>query len=160
MAYRRQLPGILLLLCLLLPASSRAASAPLQVNATVLSKSICKFNTASANLPFGILNPASPVNGTAVGTINLRCIGSAPVATFILSDDGGLHDAVPGVRRMVHATNPAAFLPYSIKYTPQSATIPKNTLQTITINGTVLAADVRAAAVGTYADTVTVTLLP
>jgi spore coat protein U-like protein len=157
---RRVVPAILVALALLSPAAARAASVQLQVNAVVLSKNVCKFSTASANLPFGVLDPGAGIDRMATGTVGLRCIGSAPIATFILTDDGGLYDAVPGARRMLRATAPAAYLPYSIRYTPQSATIPKNTLQTITIDGTVLASDIANAVPGAYADTVTLTVLP
>ena len=61
---------------------------------------------------------------------------------------------------MRHAVTTTAFLGYSVGYSPQTATIPKNTDQTIMITGTITAAQYGNAIAGSFADTVTLTISP
>lgn len=137
-----------------------AGSAPVSVSAILLSKSQCKFSTATAVLSFGNLDPANPVDVSATTTLNYVCRGSAPIATYVFSDDDGLYESGPDANQMQHATLAGFFLPYSISLSPPSGTVPRNTAQTLTVTGTVLGADYQTAEAGAYADTLTITIAP
>jgi spore coat protein U-like protein len=133
----------------------------LSVTATVLSKSSCKFRPgAGTTLNFGALNPASPVDVSASLLMTLRCAGSAPQASFHISSNSGLYGAGPNALRMRNTGTPSEYLSYGLAFSPDSATVPKNTNQIITVTGTVKGTDYRNAAVGGYSDTVIITLLP
>lgn len=132
----------------------------LTVSATVLSKSNCKFDVATSALNFGAINPASLSNATATATTTFICRGSAPSATFLITQDGGLNKLGPAQNRMRHTTVTTEYLPYSLALSPSSATVPKNTTQTLTITGTVIPGDFRNAQVGSFQDTVVITITP
>lgn len=141
--------------------TTQAAAQTLGMAAVILSKNNCQFNNpASATLAFGNLNPVNPVDVTVNATLSFVCRGSAPVAAFLMSDDDGLHETGPNANRMRHATNPVAFLPYSISLSPQSGNAAKNVNQTLTVSGTVLGSDYQTALLGSYADTVTILIQP
>lgn len=142
-----------------LPAGSAVVSVP--VSATILSSSNCKFNVPkSTALAFGTIDPSGSTNITATGSLVVRCGGSAPNATFAIDDDSGLNETGVGAYRMRHTVTATAYLGYSVSYAPQSATIPKNTNQTITITGTITSAQYANAIAGNYSDTITVTVSP
>ena len=130
------------------------------VSATVLSKNNCKFNSATAALNFGNLDPANPINKTVDTSITFRCMGSSPMATFFISDDDGLNETGPNANRMRHTTIGTEYIPYAFTLNPTSDTVPKNTVQTLTISGTVNGTDYQDAAAETYSDTVVITLAP
>jgi len=132
----------------------------LSVTATVLSKSVCKFQTKASALAFGNLVPSSGANVTAVTTIGFVCNGSAPNATFLMTKNNGLNGTGPGNNRMRHATLLSEFIPYSASLSPSSATVPKGVVQTLTVTGTVNALDYQNAAIGSYSDAVIITITP
>jgi hypothetical protein len=132
----------------------------LSVAATVISKSNCKFSTATATLAFGNLNPANSSNVIQSTTINFVCRGSAPNATFLMSQDYGLYETFPGENKMRNSAVLTEFLPYTLTFNPSTATVPKNSTQTLTVTGTVLASDYQKAYVGNYVDTVVISLNP
>lgn len=147
--------------CLLLAAgTAAAATSTLTVAATVLSKSNCKFTTATSALNFGSIDPAGSTNATANTTVQFRCAGAADPASFYIGHDSGLYGASPSTLRMRHAIVTSEFLPYSLALSPSSGSVPKKTTQTLTISGTVLAADYQNAYVGNYADSVILTINP
>lgn len=148
--------------CLLLTALSAAPAATntVSVSATVLSKSQCNFSATAATLAFGAINPSGSAAATQSTSLVVRCGGSAPNATFSISHDSGLYETAVNANRMRHATVTTEYLPYSLSISPASATIPKNTDQTITISGSVAATDYQNAYAGGYADTVVLTLVP
>jgi hypothetical protein len=94
---RRAAPPFFTALLLLSTASVCGAtgSALVSVTANVLSKSIFHFDSKSLALDFGNVDPGSPADVTATGPIGFRCGGSACNATFVLVDDGGLHETGP-----------------------------------------------------------------
>lgn len=149
-----------MLLIVIFNSTCFAATAMVNVSATILSKSNCQFTTASAALNFGSLDPTNPVNKSVNVPINFVCRGSAPVATFFISDDDGLYETGPNTKRMRHSANLTAFLPYSITLNPVTGNADKNVNQILTITGTVLGADYRFATSGSYADVVTLTINP
>jgi hypothetical protein len=130
------------------------------VTATVLSKSQCKFNSKTSNLNFGNLDPANPIDKTTSTSITFRCGGSAPNATFSITDDDGLYETGPNANRMRHTTITTEYLSYSLTLNPTSGTLPKNTDQTLTIAGTVKGVDYQDALSGSYSDTVVISIAP
>lgn len=144
-------------------AGGVAQAAPdtaIDISATVLSISNCRFRTTSAALAFGVLQPWNPVDVTVTAGLVIRCAGNAaPLATYFISDDDGLH-ASAGTQRMQNAGNASAYLPYAFSYAPATATIPRNTNTPITVTGTVYGVDYQWAESGDYFDTVTLTIVP
>ncbi len=154
---------LLVLVALLCGASSHVAVADgalVSVSATVLSRSSCKFRTSSAALPFGTLDAALTADRVVNATLDFRCQGSAPIASFIFSSDDGLNESGPARPRMRHATAPTEYLPYSLGLSPATGTIGKGVTGTLTLTGTVTPADVAGSIAGSFSDTVTLTLLP
>ena len=130
------------------------------VSATVLSKSQCKFNSKTSTLNFGDLDPANPVDKTVSTSVTFRCGGSAPNATFSITDDDGLYETGPDANQMRHTTITTEYLAYSLTLNPTSGTVPKNTDQTLTIMGTVRGVDYQDALAGSYSDTVVISITP
>ncbi len=139
---------------------SCAAGNNLSVAATVVSKSNCRFTTATSTLAFGTLDPGNPSDKTVNTTTTFRCGGSAPTASFAITHDSGLYEAAPDAPRMRHATVTTEYLPYTITLNPSSGSVPKNTNQTLTITGTVKGNDYKGAYVGNFRDTVVLTITP
>jgi len=131
----------------------------LAVTATVLPKTNCKFDTKTATLAFGALDPAVAADVNATASVGFVCRGSAPLAAFLFTDDDGQNPSGPGARRMRHATAPE-FLPYALAFSPVSGTLPKNTPGALTLSGTVRWADIRGSMAGAYTDSVVVSILP
>jgi hypothetical protein len=162
--YHYQLPCTVFALVLLLAAGGPSAHAVdnniLTVTATVLSKNVCKFNSATATLNFGTLDPGNPVDVTQSTIVTLRCNGSAPIAAFNITNDDGLYETGPSANRMRHATVLTEYLPYTLSLNPVSGTVPKNTNRNLTITGTVTGVNYQSAQAGNYADTVILSLNP
>jgi spore coat protein U-like protein len=155
----RHFSAVLGFACALFLAAAQAANTiPAGVSATVLSKSNCKFPVGSLVLAFGAVDPAGSANAAASSSTTFTCAGSAPTATFLITQDGGLY--VSAGNRMQHATLPGVFLPYTLNLTPTSGTAPKNIAQTLTITGSITATDYQQAIAGNYTDTVTLTISP
>ena len=148
------------LILLLAEICHAAGSTTVSVSATVLSKSICKFMAASAALNFGSLDPANSSDAIINSTITFRCVGSVPNATFSISQDDGLHETGPGANRMQNTTVTTEYLPYTITLNPLSSTVPKNVVQTLTISGSIQASDYQNAYIGSYSDTVVISIAP
>lgn len=150
----------LLVPMLFLGGKAHAGQAAVGVTATVLSKNVCKFVTASANLAFGAINPASTSNATASANLTIRCVGSSSSATFLITQDSGLYSTGVGANRMRNTSVLTEYLPYSLSISPSSATIPKNVDTTIAIGGTITPSNFQNAYVGNYQDTVILTIVP
>lgn len=161
MLSRRFFPLALTVAGVLLAGVAEAGDgAVVSVSATVLSKSNCKFTTNTASIPFGSMDAALSADRVVSATLNYRCLGSAPVASFAFSTDDGLHETGPGLPRMRHATVLTEYLRYSLGLSPASGTINKGVVGTLTLTGTVTPANLANAIAGAFSDTVTVTLLP
>ena len=148
------------LILLLAEICHAAGSTTVSVSATVLSKSNCRFFAASAALNFGSLDPANSSDATINTTITFRCGGSAPNATFFIGQDYGLHETGPGANRMQNTTVLTEYLPYTITLNPLTNTVPKNVVQTLTISGSIIASDYKNAYIGSYSDTVVISIAP
>lgn len=138
-----------------------AGASNVTAGATVLSNSNCRFRApGTATLNFGTLDAGNPVDVTVTATMEIRCGGPAPTATYLITDDDGLYESGLGAPQMRHASTFTAFLPYAFSYAPATATIPRNVNTPITLTGTVTGASYQTALVGSYADTVTLTINP
>jgi hypothetical protein len=151
---------ILILNVALLQVVYAANTSIVTVSATVVSKSNCKFRSATAALNFGSLDPSNPINKSVNTSIIFRCAGSAQNATFFISDDDGLYETGPNANRMRHTTIGTEYIPYTFTLNPTSGTVPKNSDQALTISGTVNGIDYQNAATGNYSDSVVITLVP
>jgi hypothetical protein len=138
-----------------------ADSQSISLSATVLSRSNCRFSppNATTTLNFGNLNPANPSAVTASTTINYRCGGSAPMATFMITADDGQH-SIDGSRSLQSESDPDSHIHYAVSLCTQSATIPRNTDQTLTVTGTINGDAYLSASPGSYADILTLLINP
>ena len=135
-----------------------ASNNAINISATILSNSICRFSTGAATLAFGNLDPANPVVVNASTTIDFRCMGAAGTAVFVISQDGGLNPSGPQ-NQMEHVTLPGTFIPYTLALVHVAPPIPKNVWFTLTINGTINGPDYQVAP-GNYQDTVVISIVP
>jgi len=158
-ALHRILHLFLVGVAVLASGGAAAQSGVVSIAASVLSKSNCKFDNTTGTLAFGSLDPASSGVVTASTTIGFKCGGSAPNATFSITHDSGLYETAPNANRMKHATL-NEYLSYGVGLSPSSATVPKNSQQTLTITGTVPEAAYQNAHWGAYTDSVVVTIQP
>lgn len=153
---------VIIILSFLLPMNMcyAAGNNILSVKATVVSKSNCKFNSATSSINFGNLDPSTPNDKTVDTSVTFRCQGGASEATFYISHDSGLYETGPDALRMRHTTQVNEYLPYTLTLNPQSGTVPKGTNQTLTITGKVKGTDFQNAYAGSYADTVVISIEP
>ncbi|MBP2668685.1 MAG: hypothetical protein H6Q80_887 [Deltaproteobacteria bacterium] len=157
---RKAAPAIFAILLFLFPTVSLASgTTAVSVTATVLSKSVCRFDSKSLALNFGNVDPEIQADATATTTAGFRCGGSAANATFAMVPDVGLH-ATGGFPRMQNGTVTSEFLPYFLALNPPTGTVPRNANQTLTVTGTIRRSDFQDAYAGTYTDTVVLTILP
>jgi spore coat protein U-like protein len=157
----RKIRAIILIITVIVIAtiSCAADSNVVSVTAVVLSDNFCTFRTHSATLNFGNLDPANPVDRTVSTSIQFRCGGVDRRATYFISDNDGLYATGPNAPRMRHTTTTTEYLPYQLNYL-ESGTVPRRVWETLTISGTVRGVDYQDAAVGSYRDTVTVSIEP
>jgi spore coat protein U-like protein len=158
---------ILFIIMLLFSANNigYTANSAVAVNATVVSRNAwCSFSSGTLSLNFGILNPANSTPVSVSTSVNFNCYRFFQPTVFSITDDGGLYETGPNIRRMRNTTHPSEYLPYGLTLNPTTGTLNfwegifgSNTL---TITGTVLAADYQNAFVGDYNDTVTITIAP
>lgn len=150
---RRSLVPVAMALALAASAAGAADGHSLTVSATVISASNCRFSTAASTLSLAI-DPASGAAATASGTLAIRCVGGAAIASWSLASNNGLYGS-----RMRHATDLTQFLPYTLSF-PASGTVPRNTWQNLAVSATVQPADFQNVPGGAYSDAVTLSLLP
>ena len=142
--------------------SQGATTASVGVSATIPSWGYCWFQSASATLPFGNLDPTHPTTVSAQANLSFRCIGY-PTVTFYISHDSGLHGSNPNALRLQNSASSTSYIPYTLALNPTSATISSaiiSPVQTLTVTGSIAGADYRTAPAGTYADTVVMTIVP
>lgn len=140
--------------------SAAEGSQALSVSATILSKNTCHFtNGGPTLLSFGAIEPSMSAPATVTATTTFRCKGADPVVSYFISSDDGLSPAAPGQPRMRHASQPLQFLPYRLEF-PQAGTAAKNVTRTLTVTGRIEPADFANALVGSYADSVVLTIEP
>lgn len=141
-----------------------ASAGPMQVTANIAD--FCELGTASA-VAFGTLTPGAGVPGDTTGTVEWRC--SQGTTAFVAIDTG-----VRGDRTMINgAGDTLAYELYkeaahtnvwgdtgAARLTVNGTGIdPDPTIfDTVDVHGLVTTADIDAAAVGNYSDTVNVTI--
>lgn len=133
-------------------------TANVNVSATILSNSNCRFQNLAPVVAFGNLDPANPVPANASATIDFRCMGAAGTAVFAISQDGGLNPLGPQ-NQMEHTTSPGNFIPYTLSLVHVAPPIPKNVWFTLTINASILGPDYQVPA-GDYQDDVVISIVP
>lgn len=148
-----------LALAAIAPGALAAGSHTVTVGAVVLSSHNCRFLTGNSTLDFGSIDPSGSTNRTATVNVGYRCTGGGAIAFWAVTSDDGLHESGPGAPRMRHTVNAAEYLAYSLNV-PANGSAPRNTNQTLTITGTITPAQYAAAAAGSYADTVVLTIAP
>lgn len=137
--------------------SYAAATPTVNVNATVLSKNQCKFNTAGTTLTFSPnLDPMNPTIRTLSVTIPdfFVCKGSSSTASYLMTDNGGIRNN----HTLLYS---GVLIPYTFSYTPSSGNAAKNVDQDLTIDVTIHPDNYQdAIAGGPYTDIVTLTIVP
>jgi spore coat protein U-like protein len=130
-----------------------AGTAILNVQASVVGN--CKFNTASATMNFGVLDPANTTDASGAASLQFWCTKNA---TYAITDDGGANKSGTQRRLKDAGTN---YMNYSIgAYTASGTGNGKGSPITLNLTGSVLNADYVNAAAGAYADVVTFTINP
>ncbi len=141
-----------------------AATSAVPVNATVVSRyAWCFFSTDTLDLNFGTLNPANDTQVSSSASVTFNCYRLFQPTVFAITDDFGLNETGPNNRRMRNTNHPAEYLPYSLSLSPATGTISfwdGLVGKTLTITGTIAAADYQNAFVGDYTDTVKITIAP
>jgi spore coat protein U-like protein len=159
----RKIRAIILIITTIAIATITCAadSNVVSVTATVLSRGNCTFRSKTAALNFGSLDPANPIDKSVETTIIYRCQaqGNKPI-TFAINDDSGLYETGPNAPRMRHTTELTEYLPYSLALTPTSGTVSKTIDFPLRVTGTLRGVDYQSAAMGSYSDTVVVSIEP
>jgi len=143
-----------------LAGAAHADTAQMAVSAVVPSKNNCKFDLNSLALGFGTINQLNSGALQQSGTITFTCKGSSALAAFAVTANDGLNATGPGLRRMANLTTPGTFMPYSLSLSPTGGTAAKNVPQTLTVTVTLAQSGFENAAVGSYQDTVVLTVDP
>lgn len=133
--------------------SAAAADAVVGVSASVTG--VCKYSTATGSVAF-TLNPAT--GGAVNGTLSQPAFWCTKGASYAITDDLGANDS-GGAYRMKHATL-AEYIPYSFTYTTSGTGAGKSAPVTMDIAASVAEADYVDASVGSYSDSVTLTITP
>ncbi len=119
----------------------------LTVSAVILSNNNCAFDTKNSTLDFGTLLTKSI-------TIDFTCRGKDQDVSYLISNNDGLYGS-----RLKHTTL-NEYLPYTLSLSPTSGTTKKNTTLPLTISGEISGADYLNAFIGSYSDTVVLTITP
>jgi hypothetical protein len=110
----------------------------------------CVFNPGQPNVAsFGFIDPSLNTTYTFTLTINYKCTASAE-AFFTIT---GANDTGAGAYRLRNLAQPTQYMAYSIS----TVNVPGTK---ITLVGQLVAANYRDAYVGSYADTISVLMLP
>lgn len=158
--HKNRIVSIALAMTVLFAVTAPAQAATVDVSVTILSKSICRFDTKGVTLDFGALDAGNPVPIVVPVTIGFVCQGSVSPATYAISDDDGLYESGANANRMQHTVDPGQFIPYGLTLSTTSGSVPKMVAQTLTLTGSINGADYQSVAAGTYVDTVTLAIVP
>jgi spore coat protein U-like protein len=129
-----------------------AATTTVVVSATVVGT--CQFNNAGT-IAFGTLNQVGAPLVT--GTVTQPAFWCTNNAGWTMTDDSGVNKLVLGVPRMTNGTD---FIPYTFTYTASGSGAGKTTPTTMNIAATIPAGSYSDVSAGSYADTVTLTIIP
>jgi len=122
----------------------------------------CRFGTGQASVNFSILDPASSSDSEVSVLMTLRCTGPPKIdpVPFLITDDDGLYETGPDQNRLRNTIVSSEYIPYSFSVLPSSGLAPRNTSVDITIKAGIKASDIQNAYIGSYSDTITLTLSP
>ena len=132
-----------------------ADTSNMPVTATVLA--VCKLNS-TPTLAFGTLDPSSGVNVTQTATVSFWC---SQGTSYSISPDNGLHYDGANTTRRMKGPGASDFIAYSLS--PASATgtgAGTSTALNLAFSGTVQGSSYVNATVGSYSDTVVITITP
>lgn len=117
----------------------------------------CSFKAGAYAIAFGVLDPSLGANVTmaVAPAVTFKC--PAPIPTFTMSVDAGLHPS-GGSPQLANATL-TSFIKYSVTISP-TAGLGGGGFMPLTMTATVNGVDYRNAAAGAYTDTLTLTVLP
>lgn len=116
----------------------------------------CRFNSATSTLDFGALDPANPVLVNGVATTQFWCTRGVTTTFAALN---GAHWS--GTSRQMVGPSATDLIPYSLTLTTDGLTnAGPGTLRTLTIDGSILAANYTGATTGSYTDTVRLDITP
>ena len=113
----------------------------------------CHFAQATSTLPFGNLDPFSSDNVTSTVTLNISCDKKGP--WWMTSDNGLYYNGA--TKRMRHQTLSTEYLPYTVTFSPTNG---NEKVLTITGSGLILNSSYINAYVGSYSDSITLTITP
>jgi len=143
----------------LLMAGSTWAAPPFDTTVTVsaIVQGTCRF-TSSGSVSFA-LDPAT--GGVVNGTVSNPTFWCTKGLAYTITDDSGLYETGPGVRRMEHTdATITEYIPYSFSYTTSGTGNGANNPISMDITASVAAADYLDKTAGDYSDTVTLTVNP
>ena len=155
------MPRIITALCIfyfLSTGVSCAATAAVNVSATVLSINQCKFNTGESTLDLGVLDPESPIDRTLTTSMVFRCAGSDASTAFAINDDSDT--VLPSDRKMKHSTVPDASIPYEVSFNKIPGEAQRNVEQTVMVSVRIKGKDYRDVYSGGYSDVVYISISP
>lgn len=115
----------------------------------------CRFN-GTGSISFA-LDPI--VGGDVNGVISQPTFWCTRNASYTITDDLGTHES-GSTFRMLHATIPTEYIPYSFTYTATGTGAGQISPITMNIASMVTGANYTSAAAGNYSDTVTLTINP
>ncbi len=151
---------ILLVAAIALVMSGGAATAldTATVTVSAIVPDTCRFNTTTATLAFGVLDPST---APAVATSTNLSFWCTSGASYTITDDDGLYETAVDANRM-QSTTLAVFeyIPYTITYNPTGTGLgPANPI-TLNITGNIAAGSYASNSGDVYEDTVTLTINP
>jgi len=126
---------------------------PIQVTAAV--KASCRFE-ATPNINFGELDPATAADKTQTVQVSFKCTKGVNY-TFSVGDGMNFQ----GAKARMKSSSGVAYIPYEITPKQQSGNgAGFETATSLTVQGSVKGVDYRNAPVGSYADTVVLSIQP
>ncbi len=131
-----------------------ADTGTVNINANVVGT--CKFTTNTANISV-TLDPSQGGTQTGNGSLEFWCTKNA---SYTVTDDDGLHESGPNGNRVKHQSL-NEYIPYTFSYSPTSGTgNGPQTPITLSVSASFAQSDYTNASVGSYTDTVTITISP
>lgn len=126
----------------------------LTVTASV--KESCAFSDLNSTLDFGALDPAVGTDVDVSSTTKFWCTKGTGAVTIAAGNGMNF-----GTKRQMKDSVSGDVLPYDLNLTPDgAANLGPDTPRTLTIAGTVLGSDYKSKSVGSYSDTVILTITP
>ncbi len=150
-----------IIVSLILAAGVATAADTAVVNVSARVVGTCKFTSGPAALAFGDLPVDLAGNALGTSTAATLTFWCTKGASYIITDDSGVNETVPGSRLMKSDTLATAeYIAYDLAYAPAAGTGagPASPV-TLNLTGTV-GTTYAANSADTYSDTVTLTITP